>query len=165
MPYRWTEEPAPGTALPWRLRLWPHRSLSRAGFAAFVGTTAVFLALPLLALIGSPVVWGLLPFLGLVLWLLWWALERSYADAGLSEELVLWSDRIEIIRRDPRGREQRWTANPYFVRVVLRHEGGPVENYLTLAGGGREVELGAFLTPDERVALHETLQAALAAVR
>jgi uncharacterized membrane protein len=39
---------------------------------------------------------------------------------------------------------------------------GPVENYLTLRGAGREVEIGRFLTPEERVSLHEELELALA---
>jgi uncharacterized membrane protein len=38
-----------------------------------------------------------------------------------------------------------------------------VPNYLTLSGGGREVELGAFLTPVERVELKDTLESALRA--
>jgi uncharacterized membrane protein len=33
-----------------------------------------------------------------------------------------------------------------------------VPNYLTLKGEGREVELGAFLSEEERVALHAALR-------
>jgi hypothetical protein len=33
-----------------------------------------------------------------------------------------------------------------------------VPNYLTLSGGGREVELGAFLTPVERIELKDRLE-------
>ena len=36
---------------------------------------------------------------------------------------------------------------------VLHASGGPVPNYITLRGGDREVELGAFLSEDERIAL------------
>lgn len=165
MPYRWDEEPAAGAALPWRLRLWPHRSLPRTGLAAFLAATAVLLALPLVALLGSPVLWGILPFVGLALWLVWWALVRSHADGRLSEELAMGPDRIEIVRREARGGERRWAANVASVRVMLRPEGGPVENYLTLAGSGREVELGAFLSPDERRELHAALRRALATLR
>ncbi len=32
-----------------------------------------------------------------------------------------------------------------------------MENYLTLTGGGRAVELGAFLMPVERLRLHDDL--------
>ena len=31
-------------------------------------------------------------------------------------------------------------------------------NYVTLTGGGREVEIGAFLTEEERIALYDDLK-------
>lgn len=37
-------------------------------------------------------------------------------------------------------------------------EGGPVPQYLTLKGGGREVEIGAFLSPEEREALYPDIR-------
>ncbi|HEU0223312.1 MAG TPA: DUF2244 domain-containing protein [Paracoccaceae bacterium] len=45
------------------------------------------------------------------------------------------------------------------------HLDGKVENYLTLKAEGREIELGAFLAPEERVALKADIEAALAALR
>jgi uncharacterized membrane protein len=57
--------------------------------------------------------------------------------------VTLWDDLIRIERHEPRRREPLdWEANPYWVRVALHAKGGPVPNYLTLSGGGREVELG-----------------------
>jgi hypothetical protein len=38
-------------------------------------------------------------------------------------------------------------------RDYRRHKGGPVDNYLTLKGGSRPVEIGAFLSVAERRAL------------
>ena len=37
-----------------------------------------------------------------------------------------------------------------------------LKNYLTLAGKGRHIELGAFLSPDERIELRDKIQNALA---
>ncbi|MGI1662781.1 DUF2244 domain-containing protein [Palleronia sp. KMU-117] len=147
-----------------RLSVWPHRSLPRQGFAIFIGVTFVLLLMPLLAVLGTPVLWGLLPFVMGVLALTWILIERSYSDARLTEVLTLWPDRLELVRTNPRGPVQRWEANPYWVRVELHKDGGPVENYLTLKGGDREVELGAFLSPEERTALHHDLQRLLARV-
>jgi uncharacterized membrane protein len=44
--------------------------------------------------------------------------------------------------------------------VHLHQTGGPVENYLTLRGGDREVEIGAFLDAKERLALYGEIKAA-----
>jgi uncharacterized membrane protein len=47
----------------------------------------------------------------------------------------------------------------------MHPDGGPVEHYLTLKGGGREVEIGAFLSPEERLALRAELTEAFARLR
>ncbi len=136
-----------------RLALWPHRSLPRTGFVWFIGGTAAMISLPLIGLIGSPVLWGILPFLMLAVAAIWWALQRSYRDGEITEHLTIWPDRITLVRTGPRDKQAHWDANPYWVTPVLHATGGPVPNYITLRGGDREVELGAFLSEDERVAL------------
>ncbi len=114
-------------------------------------------------MLGTAALWGVLPFFVLVIWAVWVAIRRHWRDASqVFEELTLWRDRIELVRQDPRNGRRDWSANPYWVRLSLRPEGGPVENYLTLKGGDREVELGAFLSPQERESLHADLQQALA---
>ncbi|MFM2354935.1 MAG: hypothetical protein RLZZ528_671 [Pseudomonadota bacterium] len=160
MPYAWL--PPDGTTR--RLRLWPHQSLTPRGFVWFVGATALLLAVPLIALLGTVVLWGLLPFLVLAVAGLWTALRRSWRDREITEVLTLSPDRAELRRHDRLG-ERRWDENTYWVRVTLHQTGGPVPQYLTLRGQGREVELGAFLTEDERIALHRELLAALADLR
>lgn len=141
--------------------LWPHRSLPRRGFVIFIAATAVLLALPLLTMLGSPVLWGLLPFMALALGGVYAALTRNYRDTEIVETLTLRAGQIDLVRTGPRGRRQAWAANPYWVRVALHPTGGPVPNYLTLQGGPREVELGAFLSEDERLALRDTVAEAL----
>jgi uncharacterized membrane protein len=147
------------------LRLWPHRSLTAQGFVWFIGLTAAMIALPLIGVLGSPTLWGLLPFLVATVAGVWWALRRSARDGQLTEVLSLWPDRVELVRTDPRGERKVWQAEPYWVRVEMHVTGGPVENYLTLKGGGREVEIGAFLSPEERTDLRGELVAALGRVR
>ena len=161
MPYTWT----PATAdTPETLRAWPYRSLPRKGFAMAIGFAAVMLLVPLLPVLGSPVLWGLLPFFVLAVWGLWAGLMRSYRDGDLTEELRLGPEVMELVRRAPRKPPQSWQANPYWVEVRLHAKGGPVPDYLTLKGGARVVELGAFLSPAERVALAADLTARLHAL-
>ncbi|MBZ0128422.1 MAG: DUF2244 domain-containing protein [Rhodobacteraceae bacterium] len=145
-----------------RLVLTPHRSLPRRGFAWFLLILWGLLTVPLLPLLGTVVVWVMLPFALAALALIWAFVERNYRDGNLSEELLLWADRIEVTRTNPRRASQHWQANPYWTSLHLRATGGPVEDYLTLKGNGREIELGAFLSPDERRDLHDRLQRALA---
>lgn len=135
------------------ITLWPHRSLPRTGFVWFIGVTAAIIALPLIALVGTPALWGLLPFLLLAIAAIWWALQRSYHDGDIREHLAIWPDRMTLEREGPRGKRAAWNANPYWVTPVLHASGGPVPNYVTLRGGDREVELGAFLSEPERVTL------------
>jgi uncharacterized membrane protein len=161
MPYEWL----PGDGGEDRLHLWPHRSLSQRGFAWFIGLTAALVALPLLSVLGSPVVWALLPFVAAMLAAIWLALRKNGRDREIVEDLQLTPERLALVRHGPRGRRQDWEANPYWVRVTLHQTGGPVPNYLTLKGEGREVELGAFLSEEERTALFRELSSHLAEIR
>ena len=140
-----------------RLLLWPHRSLPPKGFVWFIVITFTMFLMPLTALLGTAALWGMLPFLMGALALIWYFLRRNTRDGHLHEVLTIWHDRVELTRHNPRNRHQQWNANPHWVRVKMRAEGGPVENYITLRGNNRTVEIGAFLSPEERQELHWSL--------
>lgn len=168
MPYQWTEpRPVAGDAVcpVAQLRLWPHRSLPRGGFVGFFGATAALASLPLLMVLGSPALWGLLPFLLVTLGALWFAFRATYRTGEIREELRLWPDRVLLTRLDPHGRSRSWEANPHWIRAALHETGGPVPNYLTLSGAGRTVEIGAFLSEEERLSLWDELPRALGRLR
>lgn len=126
------------------------------GFTWFIGTTATMLALPLLAVLGSAVAWVLMVFFLATIAAVWRAINANQRDRSLREELTLSEARIALDHIPPKGSTLSWEANPHWVTINLRHD-GPVKNYLTLRGGGREVELGAFLTPEERQDLYDEL--------
>ena len=161
MPYEWL--PPEGDTR--RLHLWPYRSLPRQGFVWFIGGTAALIALPLVVLIGSPVLWGLLPFLVLAVAGIWCALMRSYRDGQIIEDVTLSPTQMRLTRHGPRNQRREWEANTHWVRVDLHAKGGPVPNYVTLKGGPREVEIGSFLSEEERVALAAALHEALGQAR
>lgn len=161
MPYEWL--PQQGETR--RLHLWPYRSLPRQGFVIFIGATALLIALPLVTVLGSPVLWALLPFLTLAVAAIWWALMRSYRDGEVLEDLLIERAHIRLRRHGPGRRRQDWEANPHWVRVEVHRQGGPVPNYVTLNGGGRLVEIGAFLTEEERLDLARQLQQVLDSVK
>jgi len=161
MPYEWLP-PDYGTD---RLHLWPHRSLTQSGFVWFIGGTAGLIAVPLVAVLGSPVLWALLPFLLGTIWAIWFALRKNGRDRDIVEDLTLSPARITLSRHGPRGKRLDWEANPYWVRVTLHPTAGPVPNYLTLKADAREVEVGAFLSEDERIALRQDLEERLRRLR
>ena len=145
-------------------KLWPNRPLTERGRKTALGIAAVGLAVPLIPAIGSPVFWGLLPFLAGALALLWLGLRRNILDGRLAEWVAIWPDEMRVERREPGGLVRRWRAEPFHVRLTL-HAEGKVEQYLTLratgSSGAREIELGAFLSPEERVALAGEIEAAI----
>lgn len=160
MPYEWSASDTSNAATQ-TLRLWPHRSLSRRGFAGFILITSALISVPLYPLLGTVVLWGVLPFLMLAVAGVWFALEKSYKDARLQEYLTIDAEEIHLTRTNPNGRLQEWECESYWARAQMHKTGGPVPHYVTLTGKGREVEIGAFLSEDERVSLFDELTDAL----
>ena len=159
MPYRWSDTPEG----PEVLTLTAHRSLPPRGFAAVILITVAFLTLPLLSVLGTAVLWWMLPFLGAAVWALWAALRRSYKDGEVSEDITRAGDILTLTHRPVSGDDLYWECNIYWVRAELHKEGGPVPNYVTLSGNGRQVELGRFLSEDERKDLFNEVQTYLSA--
>jgi uncharacterized membrane protein len=93
---------------------------------------------------------GCCPLPGWCLWGLWFAMRRNWRDRSVLEEMHMEPRGRASAPLNPRGPVQEWHADPHWVALNMIPKGGPVGKYLTLTGGGREVELGAFLTPDER---------------
>ncbi|MBU2958180.1 DUF2244 domain-containing protein [Paracoccus sp. 1_MG-2023] len=164
MPYRWTETaPEQSGAVCHELTLWPHRSLPRRGFVWFIGATVTMVALPLIAVIGTTALWPLLIFVALAVAGVWFALHLTYRSGQTHERLRFDGRRLDLVRADPGRPDREWRTNSFWVRATLRP--GPVESYLVLTDGRRELELGAFLTPEERRALSDDIARRLASLR
>jgi uncharacterized membrane protein len=139
------------------LELWPHQSLTPDGFVVMIGATFGMLMIPLIGLLGTVALWGVLPFMMIVLGALWYGLKRSWRDRDILERLELTRETVRLTRREPDGTIRDWEANPYWMRVERHARVGAVVDYLTLEGGPRQVEIGAFLMPEERRALERRL--------
>ena len=140
------------------IEVWPYNSLKPKGFVLFLGSTFVLISLPLFNVLGPTVFWGLLPFLLVAFMGVWFALRRSLNDRQILEQLTLSQEEIALIRQNPTGEHKRWVCSPYWAKLKIYETEGPVANYITLTGNGREVELGAFLSEDERKTLYEELE-------
>lgn len=142
---------------PDRIELRPHRSLPLTGFAVVIMTFFALITIPLAALVGTVLLWGLLPFALMAIAALWWGLRRSYRDGNILEVLEIDGTDLVLTRTDPDGTQRDWRCNLHWVRVTDHQTGGPVPHYITLTGNGREVEIGAFLSEDERPLLYSDL--------
>ena len=138
----------------------PLKSLPNTGFVWIICISAVGFTLPLLAVLGSMALWVLLPHLLLALGLLWYFIRRNDHDRDINDHIRIWPDLIVVHRHNPRKPDQYWKANPYWVKLKLR-DTRTHESYLTITGGEREIELGAFLSPKERVDLKHEIETAM----
>jgi uncharacterized membrane protein len=157
MPYEWIDPKGADTPQV-ELHLWPYRSLLRKDFVLFIGGTCLIVSLPLLVLLGSPVLWALLPFFAIAVGGVWYAINHSYRSGEILEELRIWPDRMTLDHMHPRRGHKFWESNPYWVQLKIDPKHERVTNYITLKGADREVELGAFLSEDERAVLFTELQ-------
>ena len=131
----------------------------------FIGPTAILFLFPLVAVLGTPILWVLLFFFVVVVGAMWFAIWANRKHRRIEERLVLWADRVTLEHQKEGAETLSWEANPYWVELKLTKEGGPVENYLTLRGQERTVEIGSFLAIEERSALARELKHALAIAR
>ena len=143
------------------MQLKPHESLPARGMAAFVLSTFTLILIPAFALLGTPLLWTLLPFLLIAVWGIYFALQRNHKQRQITEVFTLSKDTAELTRTNPKGDTQTWECNRYWTQVTKHETSGPIPNYITLKGMGREVEIGAFLSEDERIELYNDLQRAL----
>ena len=83
---------------------------------------------------------------------------QAIAEKLQKEQETLSQEEIALIRQNPTGEHKRWVCSPYWAKLKIYKTEGPVANYITLTGNGREVELGSFLSEDERKTLYEELE-------
>ena len=76
----------------------------------------------------------------------------GYRARSISEVLTLSGNQARLVHHDPRKGDQVWSCNRHWARPEIHTRGGPVPNYVTLSGEGRQVEIGAFLSEEERIA-------------
>tara|TARA_B100000886_G_scaffold233022_1_gene162779 strand:- start:127 stop:621 length:495 start_codon:yes stop_codon:yes gene_type:complete len=133
------------------LKLWPNRSLSNKGFTITMVITGVGLIIPIIPIMSNKVGLAILPFALLTFAFLFTSFIANYRYGNMYEELKISSNLIEIKRVNSDGSIKKWSANPYWIKVNLYEKDRRVKNYLTIKGNGREIELGSFLAPYERV--------------
>ena len=144
------------------MKLMPNRSLSSEGTLVVFVILAIGLVIPIVPFLGSEVGIALTLFSGLTLYLFLFLLGKSFQSGQLYEEIKISSEKIEITHKEKNKKKLTWEGNPFWTKVVMEEKANKVENYLTIREKGRHIELGAFLSPDERINLKNEIQNALA---
>lgn len=106
--------------------------------------------------------WMVLPFTGLEVLALWWALRHIARSTDDFEEVRLHSDRLQVSARIA-GRGVEASFHPYWVQVAFV-PAAPAPR-LVVRSHGREVEIGRLLGPEAKSALARDLKARLEALR
>ena len=113
MPYRWEHTTSPAEQA--ELHLWPHQSLSAHGFSIFILSFFLLALMPFFGLLGTVLLWGLLPFMLAAVAGLWFAIKRNSRDRQVLEILTLGRDfattnlEFKVRGRDLIGRQsQTW---------------------------------------------------------
>jgi uncharacterized membrane protein len=151
-----TDTPAASGQLQ-RIELAPNCSLTPQGARLFVGGLAA-VTFGIALFFAAQGLWPILPFAGLEIGLLAWAV-RSSMRRGTEREVILVSDAEVVVEHRRPGGLHRTVFPRHWARVTLR---GPLRaqhlSRLTIEAHGRACEVGRFLTDDERLRLAARLE-------
>ena len=136
----------------------PHNSLDERVVYKLMICLAVVMAFPVFISSKFSLFIAIAPFYALTLILFFVMVKSNFRSRKYYETVTIWPNLIEINRYENNGDVRSWTANPFWTRVKLYPTNQKVENYLTLVSKGKEVELGSFLAPTERVQLKQKIE-------
>jgi uncharacterized membrane protein len=140
-----------------RIEICPNCSLSLRGARIFFAAACVvpFGVAGVLALKGF---WPVLPFAGLEMLLLGWALNVSLERRFHRQTITVTESDVSVESRD-RLRFSRVVFPRHWAQVKLRRPAARLHpSRLTIESHGRQCELGSFLTEEERRGLALRLQ-------
>lgn len=147
-----------------RALLVPYRSLGQRGFTIvmlFVGLVSLCTGISFV-LKGA---WPVFGFFGLDVLLVWLAFQASYRSAKAREEVSVSRVALRIRKTSPKGVVREAHYNPFWARFqVARHDEIGITR-MTVAGQGRQTEIGGFLNPDDRESFASEFNRALLAAK
>jgi uncharacterized membrane protein len=139
-----------------RIEIVPNCSLSTRGALLLFGSLC-FATFGIAALMTFRGFWPVLPFAGLEMLLLGWALRRSLERRHHSETLTVSEDHVRIEQRG-RAHYVEVVFPRHWARVKLRRPHSRLHpSCLTIESHGRRCEVGSFLTEQERRGLAQRL--------
>jgi uncharacterized membrane protein len=142
---------------PQRIEICPHCSLSVRAAFLFFGSLCV-VSFGIAGVMAARGFWPVLPFAGLEMAFLGWALRASMARRHHRETITVTESDVSIETRDRRHSVQHVFPR-HWAQVKLRRPASRLHpSRLTIESHGRQCELGSFLTEAERRGLAERLR-------
>ena len=145
------------------ITLWPYRSLSLRGFRVFLAVLASLMSLIGLGfyLLGA---WPVVGFLGLEIFIVWYAFKWNYRSGQLVETVAISSQQVDITRTDWRGRSKTICLNGPWIKAELDTK-EKKKCRLYLRQHAHKLEIGEFMPPAEKPSLAGALNEAFKRLR
>ena len=144
------------SSLQQRIQIVPNCSLSTRGALVCFGS-ACFATFGIAAIMTFRGFWPVLPFAGLEMGVLAWALIKSLERRHHSETITVSDEDVKIEQRD-RAHYVEVVFPRHWARVKLRRPHSRLHpSCLTIESHGRRCEVGSFLTEQERRGLAQRL--------
>lgn len=137
--------------------LTPHRSLSELGFQRFIWVFAA-MNLAVATYFWVQGAWPVMGFLGLDVFAVWLAFRLNFRAARVEECVKVSGEHLHVARRSARG-ASHWAVSPLWAKVTAEGIG------VRISAGGASMNVGAFLSPDERADFARALNDALSRAR
>ncbi|KAA0701112.1 DUF2244 domain-containing protein [Neorhizobium sp. P12A] len=144
--------------------LFPYRSLGRKGFRVLLvlmGTFCLFYG-GLFFLQGA---WPIGLFFGADFLLLYGAFWLNYRSGRVREQVTVSRTDVSIRKVSPSGRVEEHRFNPFWVRFLVRRLRGVGIRSMHVRGEGHDMEIGSFLSPEDRESFAKAFTGALATVK
>lgn len=90
---------------------------------------------------------------------------RQSRRKRLSQQVTLWADQLEVATTDHAGMRTLRRFDPHNVRLVLERDDNEQTTAMRLRAGKDEMELGAFLKPEDRSSFAKAFGTALRRAR
>ncbi len=139
--------------------LQPRTTLGPRSFLLFMAVfgTINFIAGVAFVLIGS---WPVFGMAALDILLVYYAYRMNFYASRRYETIRLTDEFLTVLRVSPSGQRRRTRFQPYWLQIQMDDPPQP-DSALVLRSHGRELEIGKFLTPAEKLDLAIALTAEL----
>lgn len=140
-----------------RITLAPNCSLTPRAAWGFCASLCI-VTFAIAAMVAARGFWPVLPFAGLEMGLLGWAMHTSLQRRHHRQTITVTDESVEIEDVHP-DRSERVMFQRYWARVKMRAAESPLHpSQLTIESHGRRCEIGRFLNEQERRSLAKRLQ-------